>query len=306
MSYPLGALSAEKNGKSRTCECVICGYKTRGPSAHDLGRVRGNTERFCRTLFQLWKCPKCLTIHSVEDVDLEDIYRDYPLNNRQLDIFARGTLRNLLQRLVRGGLKKTDTIIDFGCGNGVLIEYLERQGFIDVAGYDPFVPEYASLPQDQELYDCVVANDVIEHCDDPRAMMRDCLELVKPGGLFYVGTADSQGVENMNDLEPHIMRLHQPFHRVIITQESLFALGLEYSLEPIATYQRSYMDTLRPFINYRFLDEFSKALDHNMDLALDPASGIVVLRKPKLLFYAFFGYFFPSAYEPAVLWRRSL
>jgi hypothetical protein len=65
------------------------------------------------------------------------------------------------------------------------------------------------------------------------------------------------------------------------------------------------MDTLMPFANYRFLDEFNKALGHNMDLALDPSASKVVLRKPALFFYAFFGYFCPSAYEPAVVLRKS-
>jgi hypothetical protein len=45
-------------------------------------------------------------------------------------------------------------------------------------------------------------------------------------------------------------------------------------------------------------------LGHNMDLALDPSASNVVFRKPSLLFYALFGYFCPSAYEPAVVLRR--
>jgi hypothetical protein len=64
------------------------------------------------------------------------------------------------------------------------------------------------------------------------------------------------------------------------------------------------MDTLLPFSNYRFLDEFNRALGHNMDLALHPSSGKVVMRRPSLFFYALFGYFFPSAYEPAVVLRK--
>jgi SAM-dependent methyltransferase len=287
------------------CKCVICGYATSDPAPGDLGTVRGNTQRFQSVIFQLWCCPKCQTIYSLDEVDLQDIYRDYPLNRRRLDIFARGTLHHLLQRLLAGGLQVTDRILDFGCGgNGVFLQYLKRRGYQNVVGYDPFVPEFAGSPQASAPYDCVVANDVIEHCDDPRALLQECLALTKPSGLLYVGTADSEGVQNMADLEQHIMRLHQPFHRVIITQKTLLALGDELGLERMATYRRSYMDTLMPFSNYRFLDEFNKALGHNLDLALDPAAGRVVLRRPSLFFYAVFGYFFPSAYEPAALWRK--
>jgi hypothetical protein len=65
------------------------------------------------------------------------------------------------------------------------------------------------------------------------------------------------------------------------------------------------MDTWRPFSNYRFLDEFNKALGHNMDAAFEPSAGKVLFKKPSLFFYAFFGRFFPSAYEPAVALRKG-
>jgi len=282
--------------------CQICGYHTTSPHPGDLGVVRGNTERFRKTVYPLWRCPKCKTIHNVEPVNFQDIYSDYPLNKRHLDIFARGTLRNLLKRLQSAGLKKPDSILDYGCGNGVFLRFLKDKGYMNVTGYDPYVPEFVSLPE-QVLFDCVVANDVIEHVSNPRAMVKDCVNRLKPGGLLYIGTADSEGVD-MKNLEPHIMRLHQPFHRVIITQETLQALGRETGLELVQAYQRSYMDTLIPFANYRFLDELNKALGHNMDRAIDPSASRVVVRSPRLLFYALFGYFLPSAYEPAVVLRK--
>jgi SAM-dependent methyltransferase len=220
-----------------------------------------------------------------------------------LDVYAKGTLGNLLKRLKHAGLKKTDSILDYGCGNGVFIGFLKTKGYTNVIGYDPYVPEFANL-SDDVLFDCVVANDVIEHVDDPRSLIKDCVNRLERGGLLYIGTADSEGVD-MNNLEPHIMCLHQPFHRIIITQGSLQSLGRETSLQLIRSYRRSYMDTLIPFVNYRFLDEFSKALGHNMDSMFDPAAGKIILQKPILLFFAFFGFFFPSACEPAVVLRKS-
>ena len=282
--------------------CKICGYESNTNESRAFGAVRGNTARFSNQMFRLWKCPRCLSIHSLDRFDFREIYSDYPLNKRRLDVFARGTLRNLSRRLEKVGLKKTVRILDYGCGGGVLIQYLNKRGYTRVSGYDPYVEGY-STPMTGRQFDCVIANDVIEHVEDPRAMVHECAGLVKPGGLLYIGTADSEPVE-MTDLEPHVMRLHQPFHRVIITQASLKGLGTGAGLELVAVYRRSYMDTLLPFANYRFLDEFNRALGHNLDLALDPAASKVVARKPKLLFFAFFGYFFPAAFEPAVVLRR--
>lgn len=288
-------------------QCLICHHGTSQPAARELGQVKGNTERFLTETFALWQCPKCLAIHSVAPVNMADIYSDYPLNReRTLDIFARGTFKNLLSRLAGHGLNKEHSILDHGCGNGVYIQFLRGEGYQNVTGYDPYVPEFENPPAADTQFDCVIANDVIEHVDSPRDMMKECIDRVKPGGLLYVGTADSEGVANMADLVPHTMRLHQPFHRVILTQQSLINLGQELSLDVIEAYKRSYMDTLMPFSNYRFLDEFNKAHGHNLDNALAPDSAGIIARKPGLLFYALFGYFMPSAFEPAVLWRKPL
>ena len=279
--------------------CRVCGYIDDGLDPAAFGSVRGNTRRFLGQQFPLWKCPQCLSIHSLAPVDFSDIYSDYPLNQRRLDVFARATLGNLLRRLVRAGLKKSDSILDFGCGNGLFVQYLNERGYARVTGYDPYVETYAALDREAR-FDCVVANDVIEHVDDPRELVAQCAELCRPGGLVYIGTADSEPVD-MRKLEPHVMRLHQPFHRIVLTQAGLTSLALESGLELLQTYRRSYMDTFMPFANYRFLDEFNAALGHDMDRALDPAAGRIVVRKPALLLYALFGYFMPSAYEPAVV-----
>src|SRR5262249_27556894 len=151
--------------------------------------------------------------------------------------------------------------------------------------------------------DVVINNDTIEHCDDMQGMIKDCLGLLKPGGLLYIGTADSEPVE-MSNLAPHRMRLHQPYHRIILTEHSLHKLVRQFDVEIVGSYRRSYHDTLRPFSNYRFLDELNKAMGHNLDLALDAtATREVFLRTPRLWFFAFLGYWFPTAFEPAVILR---
>jgi SAM-dependent methyltransferase len=283
--------------------CRICGYMMQTPDPKDRGTMRGNTERFRHRHFPLWKCPQCLTIHSLDSVDFRDIYSDYALNKRRLDIFARGSMRNLLRRFTRAGLKKTDSILDYGCGNGIFLRYLKETGYTQVTGYDPYVPEFAARPGGSH-FDCVVLNDTIEHVENPRELIQECVALLKPRGLLYIGTCDSEPVA-MQDLEPHVMRLHQPFHRLIFTEHILHKLGAEAGLERTASYRRSYMDTLMPFANYRFLDELCKAVDHDLDAALDPAVARIVMRRPRLWLYAMFGYFFPSAYEPAVILRKQ-
>jgi SAM-dependent methyltransferase len=284
--------------------CAVCDYRTDRPEAKDLGEARGNTERFRTQVFRLWQCPTCLAIHNVDPVDLTDIYREYPLNKRRLDVFALGTLSNLLRRLTDAGLTRDASILDVGCGeNAVMIEFLRKRGFSRVTGYDPYTSQYAGRPDVQ--FDCVIVNDVIEHLEapTPRAFASAWGNWVKPGGLMYIGTADTDGVD-MSNLEPELMRLHQPFHRVIFSQAHLESIARQTGLSVVASYRRSYMDTWRPFSNYRFLNEFSAALGHVVDRSLAPDAGKVLLKRPQLLWYAFFGYWMPCAYEPAVVLRK--
>jgi 2-polyprenyl-3-methyl-5-hydroxy-6-metoxy-1,4-benzoquinol methylase len=287
-----------------TVECQICGHRSTTPDPREFGRARGNTEAYRTTTFRLWQCPNCRTIYSLDPVDFAEIYRTYPLNTRAFDFFARRTLGNLYRRLRRVGVTPESSVLDYGCGNGLFLRYLERRGFRTLAGYDPYLPEYAVLPQEPATFDCVIANDTIEHCPNARQLVRDCAALVKPGGILYLGTADAEGVD-MTNLEPHLMRLHQPYHRLIVTRETLEQLGVECGLTVVSRYRRSYMDTLTPFANYRFLDELNRKLGHNLNAALNPARAQrAVLTSPRLWFFAVFGSFFPSAYEPAVIFRK--
>ena len=262
---------------------------------------------------EVWFCPRCGHLQTQAMDNLRDYYdKDYRIliaseDEDQLYGMVNGrkvfrTEHQVKTLLDLVPLPNGARILDYGCGNGLFVQYLNERGYTRAAGYDPYVSRFSTLDRDNR-FDCVVANDVIEHVDDPRDLVAQCAMLCRPGGLVYIGTADSEPV-NMSDLEPHIMRLHQPFHRIILTQAGLTELAQEPGLEVLQSYRRSYMDTLMPFSNYRFLDEFNAALGHDVDRALDPTAGRIVARKPALLLYAFFGYFMPSAYEPAVLLRK--
>jgi 2-polyprenyl-3-methyl-5-hydroxy-6-metoxy-1,4-benzoquinol methylase len=214
-------------------------------------------------------------------------------------------LKNLLRRLRRAGLKEGDSILDYGCGNGIFVDFLPRNGFPKAIGYDPYVETFSHPPLEGARFDCIVVNDAIEHVDDVRAVLRECRQRLSPGGMLYIGTVESDGLD-MQNLEPHRMKLHQPFHRVFLKESVLHSLCREHEFEIVTTYKRSYLDTLTPFANYRFLDELSKALNHNMDHMLDPAKASkAFLKTPRLLFYGLFGYFFPTAFEPAVVLRTK-
>jgi 2-polyprenyl-3-methyl-5-hydroxy-6-metoxy-1,4-benzoquinol methylase len=107
-------------------------------------------------------------------------------------------------------------ILELGAGHGAYTALLRWAGF-DATALDlsPWVAEFArerfSVPylvgkvEDQDLeersFDVVVANDVLEHLDDPLRTMRRCVELLKPAGLLVIQTPDYPYPRSHTELE---------------------------------------------------------------------------------------------------------
>jgi len=120
-------------------------------------------------------------------------YRD---QERTLRLTFRLLMRNLAKRHLTGG-----SLLEIGCGFGYLLDeakdyfsfragtdfseqaLLEARKFCDTL----FRGGVESVPL-EERYDCIIANQVIEHVYAPREFLASLLRLVKPGGAIVVAT----------------------------------------------------------------------------------------------------------------------
>lgn len=115
-----------------------------------------------------------------------------------------GYFRRILQQLKLPG----KAVLDIGCGGGFLAEEFAKDGF-SVTAIDPapasikaaqshahesrlpinyLVGQGEMLPFPDNTFDIVTCCDVLEHVDDPAAVISQAARTLKPGGVFFFDT----------------------------------------------------------------------------------------------------------------------
>jgi len=111
----------------------------------------------------------------------------------------------IADRGLRGG-----TLVDVGCGSGDFARELPAGAFryvgVDVVRHPGFPPELelveANLDRDRIPLadghgDVVVSAETIEHVENPRALMRELVRLVRPGGWVFVTTPNQLSLASL-------------------------------------------------------------------------------------------------------------
>ncbi len=101
------------------------------------------------------------------------------------------------------------TLLDVGCGGGLIAEPMRRMGFavtaVDASAENIGTARAHAAQQELDIayraatveqleaegagpFDVVLTMEVIEHVADPEAFVRACSRLVKPGGMMIVAT----------------------------------------------------------------------------------------------------------------------
>lgn len=296
----------ETNEKSTMPDRVICDLCGKGKyqDCVDKAQIHSNVRQWKSHSFTVWRCPSCSSLHCLNDVDLNVYYRTYPFRQRKLDRFTRTVFKTYLHRLTHAGLSKNQMILDFGCSDGLLIDFLKEQGFANVYGYDAFVEKYSNRSVLTYKYDCIIAQDVIEHLEDPFATFDFLAAQIGTGGLFVIGTPRAEGVD-LSRPERHIHSLHQPFHTHILSESILLEKARHSHFDIIQVMRRHITDTSTPFVNWAFLSRYLGSFDNTLDAGFDPPNFVKIFTSSTMLFMGLLGYYFPTASEMLLIFRKN-
>jgi SAM-dependent methyltransferase len=204
--------------------CNICEPGGVAIAQAELALVRPNIRRLQHESFNVWRCPHCRSIHAQGEVDLDVYYRAYPFLSVKMDWRSRAMFDNQLSRLKRAGLSRRARVLDYGCGSGNFVRYLQSHGYSEATGYDAYSTAFGDRAVLERRYDCIISQDVIEHVAAPWELLRTFAELTSPGAIVAIGTPDAEAID-LNTPEDFKHALHQPFHRHILSTQALLGAG---------------------------------------------------------------------------------
>jgi len=214
------------------------------------------------------------------------------VQNQRFDFFTRVSFRNRLKMLERGGLRRGQRVLDYGCGTGLFVRYLREAGY-DVTGYDLYSPAFDDRAALATRFDALISQDVLEHADMPSGMLQEWAGLLNDGGLLFVGTPNADEID-LRQPDLYSLEIHQPYHRHLLSEQALVDVCAKAGFAPVAVEKRFYLDTWVPFNNLAFARAYVARLGGHLDAAFEPPHVGTVLRTPKLWFLGYFGRFFRS------------
>jgi SAM-dependent methyltransferase len=130
-------------------------------------------------------------------------------------------------------------VLDFGCGFGQFLETCRVFG-LQAIGVDRSnarrsgagVHIFAELDEVSGTFDAITLFEVLEHLDDPLAVLKSLRDRLETGGIMIVEVPDSTGVRAIDSRESYY-KIHPLDHINAFTPKSLVGILERAGFEPI-------------------------------------------------------------------------
>jgi 2-polyprenyl-3-methyl-5-hydroxy-6-metoxy-1,4-benzoquinol methylase len=290
-------------------ECPICNYRINPNQESAFVLFPCNVRAFRNESFKVWQCPSCGTIHCLDVVNLEHYYAQYPFGHQILSFPLRLCYHNLLRKLKKQNFSKSHSLLDYGCGSGQFVQYLQQQGFINSYGYDPYAELEGfgnPIVLQQAPFDYILLQDVVEHVEDPNKLFYELNTILAPGGYILIGTPNASRIDLT---KPHVSdyynSVHTPYHLHIYTDKSIELLGRRQGWEVVNFFDRPYHDTFWFGLNARAWNEYQRTLDDTINVIFEPIQYWKALTSYKFIFFAIFGYWLSLKTEMTIMFCKT-
>lgn len=199
--------------------------------------------------------------YSITSLDVLDDTED----NHFWSVTKRKLVKHLLKTYVSGA---QFSLIDVGCGNGGLIQYLEHEfPLSNIAGMDGYVDallhcrrrskQTKLFLQDitrlshshfKTVFDVITLMDVLEHLDHPDFVLKDLHSFMAPGGIIIATVPASQVLWSDRDVFlGHRKRYDQSDFTTLFEQSGYKVLHANYAYSYLFPMAYVYRKWIAPF-----------------------------------------------------------
>jgi SAM-dependent methyltransferase len=193
-------------------------------------------------------------------------YLTIPDNFSSDDYYRFKKLNSVIQNIIAKKGKKGIVFVDFGCGDGQFMQYIQKNSSTDIRfkfiGIDKFVSRKAfdfelrncdveeKIDLPDNFADIIVGAEIIEHIRNTDVLISEMLRIVKSDGDILITTP------NLSSYFNRFLLLfgYQPYHSEVSDKESGFGQGLIYRILGREKYGNKTAGHLRLFTFRAFRD----------------------------------------------------
>lgn len=124
-------------------------------------------------------------------------------------------------------------LLDVGCGNGSFLVDARTAGWQCVGtdfdpqavamtrsqGIEAYLGELEALQFDQGSFDAITLSHVIEHVHDPKGLLKECAQLLRPGGILWIATPNIHSLVHQHFGDSWFAFV--PHHLILFSPEAL-------------------------------------------------------------------------------------
>lgn len=241
-------------------KCRICGNEKGNSELSVMERTTGNGEKF--KYLQCGKCGCVMLNEKIDNLDkwYSNDYNPYHKRIRRNETYISCLKRKirfrclvhrkgkigfekelhkngmdiLLKRMYGTKLKKSDRIIDIGCGDGHWLDYLYEMGYTNVTGVDLFVPreqlqgiKWKFMKGDiytvTGKYDWVILNHSLEHMEEQQKVLDKVKALLDKNGHALISVPLAGG-DAYCKYKENFVQFDAPRHIYLHTVKSMSLL----------------------------------------------------------------------------------